>query len=248
LLLPEYGVDPDISWWILSGMTEVSVSSLEARQRKLAENANLALASGQFDYVLEACAQVLKATPGCLSVRRMQRATQLMRIRTKYRVTLMLQGWTKLALFRLRLRKVDSAERLAAAGKILTANPFSSPALNLVAEAGKTLGLRETVIFALEAVREIQPRDRANLLALGTAYLAASHPDEALSVAEEILADRPHDPRGQDLRRDATIAQAVRNGNWESRASFREKLRRDNESGAPETLMPPTAAYSRNSL
>jgi uncharacterized protein HemY len=58
-------------------MPEIPVSALDPKQQRQVENARIALERGDLDYVLEVCAQILKKSPGCLPVRRLQRAAQL---------------------------------------------------------------------------------------------------------------------------------------------------------------------------
>ena len=156
-------------------VAEVTVASLDVRKRKLVENAHLALERGQLEYVLEVCAPILSATPGCLAVRRLQHRAQLLRFRKGNR-----------------LRQKTAA----------------------------------VFAFALAAIRELQPGNFANLQALGEAWLAAGQPAEALSVANSMLAARPGDAAGLELLRKASVAQTVALGNWESAASFRDKIRR----------------------
>src|SRR6188472_188964 len=64
-------------------MPEVSVASLDPRHQKLIENARVALERGNLDYVIEVTSQVLKAQPGCLPVRKLQRVAQLRQHRGK---------------------------------------------------------------------------------------------------------------------------------------------------------------------
>src|SRR5687768_9278155 len=64
-------------------MPEVPVASLDPRQQKLIENARVALERGNLEYVLEVTSQVLKAQPGCLPVRKLQRIAQLRQSRGK---------------------------------------------------------------------------------------------------------------------------------------------------------------------
>src|SRR5205809_2824288 len=64
-------------------MPEVTVASLDPRHQKMIDNARVALDRGNFDYVLEVTAQVLKAVPGCLPVRKLQRVAQLRAARAK---------------------------------------------------------------------------------------------------------------------------------------------------------------------
>ena len=71
----------------------------------------------------------------------------------------------------------------------------------VLAEAAGALGLPETVAFALDAVRELDPDNRNNLLALGEAWLAAGKPTEALKIADEILRLKPTDAEAQNLMR-----------------------------------------------
>jgi tetratricopeptide (TPR) repeat protein len=107
----------------------------------------------------------------------------------------------------------------------LAKDPTSVPALKLLAEAAGGLGLLETVAFALDAVREIEPDNRANLLALGEAWITAGKPAEALKAADAILKTKPADADAQNLMRKASIAQTVTKGNWDGQGNFRDKLR-----------------------
>jgi len=73
--------------------------------------------------------------------------------------------------------------------------------------------------------RDRQTNNRANLLASAEAWLAANKPDEALKIADEILAKKPTDGDAQNLMRKASVAQTVVKHSWESQQSYREKLR-----------------------
>ena len=99
-----------------------------------------------------------------------------------------------------------------------------------LAEAAQGLGLLETVAFALDAVRELEPENRANLLALGEAWLAAGKAAEALKIADDMLAARPVDADAQALMRKASVAQTVVKNKWDAQSTYRDKLR--DEAGA----------------
>jgi tetratricopeptide (TPR) repeat protein len=90
--------------------------------------------------------------------------------------------------------------------------------------------LLETAAFALDAIRELEPENRANLLALGEALLAAGKPAEALKMADEILRTKPTDADAQNLMRKASVAQTVTKHNWDSKDSYRDKLRDEAQS------------------
>jgi tetratricopeptide (TPR) repeat protein len=211
-------------------MPEVPVASLDPRHQKLIENARVALDRGNFDYVLEVTAQVLKAAPGCLPVRRLQRVAQLRQQRGKgggfmARFTSGLSA----APFMFGSAKKDPAKLLESAEALLARDPNNVAALKLLADAAAGLGLPETVAFALDAVREIQPENRANLLALGEAWLTAGKPDEALKIADDILRAKPTDAEAQNLMRRASVAQTVTRQNWANQATYRDKLRDETE-------------------
>jgi hypothetical protein len=205
-------------------MPEVSVASLDPRHQKLIENARVALERGNLDYVLEVTGQVLKVQPGCLPVRRLQRVAQLRQQRGKsggFMGKLGLSG----APFMFGSGKKEPGKQLETAELALAKDPNNVAALRLLAEAAAGLGLPETAAFAHEAIREIEPGNRANLLALGEALLTAGKPVEALKVADDLLRDKPTDADAQNLMRKASVAQTVTKHNWEQKTSYRDKLR-----------------------
>ena len=206
-------------------VSEVTVASLDVRQQKLVENAHLALERGQLDYALDACAQILPAAPGCLPVRRLQRSAQLRRFRTQ-NFRLGRELGVGVTAFFSRADKINPGAVLTRAEQWLARAPTSVPALRLLADAAARLDLPETAAFALAAIRELQPGNQANLLALGEAWLVAGQPAEAISVADYMLAARPADASALNLLRKASVAQTVAQGHWESSATFRDKLRR----------------------
>lgn len=207
-------------------MPEVSVASLDPRHQKLIDNARVALDRGNLDYVFEVTTQVLRTAPGCLPVRRLQRVAQLRQARGKSGSFMSkMTGSLSAAPFMFGGAKKDPAKLLESAEALLAKDPNNVGALKLLAEAAGGLGLPETVAFALDAVRELEPENRANLLALGEAWLTAGKPNEALKIADDILRTKPNDADAQNLMRKASVAQTVTKHSWENQASYRDKLR-----------------------
>ena len=191
-------------------MAEVPITALEPRQQKMVENARVALERANFDYVIEVTTQVLKASPGCLPVRRLQRVAQLRQARAvKGGFMAKVSSGLSTAPFMFGGGRKDPARLLVAAEASLARDPTNVVALKLLAEAAQGLGLRETAAFALDAVREIEPANRANLLALGEAWFAAGCMADALKTADEILRLDPVSPEAQTLMRKASVAQTV---------------------------------------
>ncbi|HUR59878.1 MAG TPA: tetratricopeptide repeat protein, partial [Opitutaceae bacterium] len=207
-------------------MPEVSVASLDPRHQKLVENARVALERGNLDYVIEVTSTVLKASPGCLPVRRLQRVAQLRQSRGKGGGFMQkMSSGLSTAPFMFGGGKKDPAKQLETAETLLAKDPHNIPALKMLAEAAGGLGLPETVAFALDAVRELDPGNRANMLALGEAWLAAGKPTEALKIADDILRDKPTDADAQNLMRKASVAQTVTKHSWDQQTTYRDKLR-----------------------
>ena len=206
-------------------MPEVPVASLDPRHQKLIENARIALERGNLEYVLEVTSQVLKTQPGCLPVRRLQRVAQLRQSRGKSGGFMgkALSGFSS-APFMFGGKK-EPTKQLETAETMLAKDPNNIAALKMLAEAAGGLSLPETVAFALDAIREIEPGNRANLLALGEAWLAAGKPVEALKAADELLKDKPTDADAQNLMRKASVAQTVTKHSWDQKTTYRDKMR-----------------------
>jgi tetratricopeptide (TPR) repeat protein len=215
-------------------MPDVALSALDPRQQKLIENARRALAQGNVDYAVTACAEVLQAQPGCLAARRLRRTAQLRGNKGAGGVVgRTLSGLTALP-FALGATRRDPAGNLARAEKILARDPDNVAALRLLAEAALSFDWPETAVFAHEVIRGQMPADRENLLALGEAWLRAGKPADALRTADEILRRHPVDASAQTLMRKASIARATRQGNWEKDGNYREKLNDESRAAALE--------------
>lgn len=205
-------------------MPEVSVSSLDARQQRLVENAKRALDQGDFDYVIESATEILKKTPGCLLVRRMQRKAQLAKFKTRNRMDRLLRSGRAWSRYVFRIRPNGAAESLAQAEQMLGCDPGNVSALRLLGQSTQALGMLETALFAFQSIQEIRRGDRENQLSVGAVLLELRRPAEALSVAEALLKSDPVDFEAQSLQRKASVAQTITRGNWEAGSPFGERL------------------------
>jgi len=176
-------------------------------------NARAALEQGELDYAIEASAQILKASPGCLAVRQLQRIAQLKKCEVRRGVIGRIIAAYLSARF-LFARTKTPAQSMALAEKILEADPTSLAALKRLGQAARALDLPETAVFAFESIRDLYPDDQDNLLALGEAFLLVGKAREALQTAHEILQRAPVHAGAQVLLRSASVAQATTNGQW----------------------------------
>lgn len=206
-------------------MQEVPLTSLDVRLQKQVENAQVALQRGNYDYVVEVTGQVLKHAPGCLPVRRLQRAALVKQHEGKNKLMAKALGSVTMAGFMFANKK-DPTKAIESAEKLLMADPNNIPALKSLADSATALGLMETAAFAWECMREAQPKDHDTLVHLAEAYIAAKQHKEAVRVADELLKLRPQDGDALALMRRASVAQTMDKGNWESSGtSFRSKLK-----------------------
>ena len=188
-------------------MPDVPVSSLPPRQQKLLENARTALGIGNHAYALEACAQILQTAPGCVEARRLHRQAQLRGFEERNNIISKAIGGLSSTPFIFSSATKDPLKAVASAERMLSADPTSASALKMLAEAAHGLDMMETVVFAREAVQELEPDDAENLRALADARLKVGRPTEALAAADELIRLKPLDASAQDLMRHAAIAQ-----------------------------------------
>jgi len=217
-------------------MPDTPVSSLDARQQKMLDHARRAFEQDNFAYVGTACAQILQAVPGCLSVRKLQRAAAL-RVRQKTGPLRRMFARLKSLPFAVGGSMDSPQAALAKAEKTLAENPANIPALQMLAEAARALDWPETRAFALEAVCALEPDQRTHQLALGVAWLAAGKPDTALKIADRVLRKSPVDGDAQTLMRQASIARTITQGQWEGEGNYREKLKVETSSSETAKVM-----------
>jgi tetratricopeptide (TPR) repeat protein len=209
-------------------MAEVSLSNLDPRLQKQAENARLALERGNADYALQITGDILQKYPGCLQVRRIQRAAQIKIFAGKSRLFAKLGGTMTSAPFMMSassLLKKDPAAAIEAAEKILTADPTNTAALRVEAEAATALGFFDTAVFCWESIRDIDPENLTVLQSLGEAYVRAGRFEQAISLGNRMLKLKPNSNEAQELLRYASVEQSMKKGNWEKETSYRDKLK-----------------------
>jgi len=184
-------------------MADTPISALDPTQRKLFESARAAIEAGNDALALDASTQVLRAAPGFVDARRLQRLAQLRLFRSRNRLIARAIGGLSSTPFIFSSASRDPMKALESAERILASDPKSTSALSLMAEAAVELDLPETAAFAREAIREIDPENTENLLALGKVFLSAGRSSEALRVANELLRIRPGDAAAMALLREA---------------------------------------------
>lgn len=209
-------------------MTETPVASLEPRLQKLVESARNAFERGEIARTINICGEILAGAPACAPVRKLQRTAQWARKRgtgaqifcTLFKIVVLpVSAIAALTLSRQPLRTLRTAEWL------LAFDPRSVRAWRLLGDAALVLDWAETAVIAFDAIREISPQDQRCLVALGRAHLAAGRETEAVRLANDALRREPLDGSARELLKEASVAQGVREGRWETQGDFRSKVR-----------------------
>ena len=201
-------------------MADVAINLLPPGLQKLARQAREASASGNWSHVVSVSDQILQAEPGCVIVRRLRQDAHLKTRKRKASLWAKLKGG--FAQVKSASRNRNGADEIEAT---LRADPFSQGGLRRLAELAHQKDWSETEIFALEELCAIDPQDRKSATDLTNLYLEKERLPEAMIAADRLVKAMPRNPTALELYQKVTVAHTMKNGNWESDGSFRDKLR-----------------------
>ena len=150
---------------------ESTIAELDPRQIKQLEAADKAVASNP-SYSIEIYSAILKLSPGCLELRKKLRGLQLRMAQKSTKGLSSLFGKVTAAPFMLRGKgDKDPALVLTKVEELVEKTFVYIMAHQMLIDAAKNLGMNNTVVFGLETIRQINPKDLKNLKQLGDAYL-----------------------------------------------------------------------------
>ena len=215
-------------------MEEIRLSRLERRLREHVEKANTAIARGHLAYAIDLCCGVLNKHPECLDARRvMGRAQRQLLAATSSRLSVV-PKWVKSAGLLLKSRRSIEADPLgaiSAADRALARDPGNIGAWRLLARAAEAINLIETMVFALEFIRDRRPEDKPNLLALGNGYMQLGRMDDVVRAGEAVLVIEATNTEAQLLIRNASVSQSIEKGAWDFVGDHRSKQTDAEEAG-----------------
>ena len=213
---------------------ESTIAELDPRQIKQLEAADKAVTSNP-SYSVEIYSAVLKLSPGCIELRKKLRALQLRMAKKSTKGLSSLFGKVTIAPFMLR-GKGDKKPTIALekAEELIEKSVGNVLAHQMLVDAAKELDLKETVVFGLETIRQISPKDLKNLKELGNAYLEIGETEKTIAVGNEIQKLNPSDGDAEDLMKRASVAVAMNRGKWEESEDFRTQLKDEAEAQSLE--------------
>ena len=178
---------------------EIAIAKLDPRQIKQLESADQ-VAQSNPTYALEIYAAILKQNQGCLELRKKLRALQFKRLQgsSKGLSGILTKVTSAPFMFRGKGDK-DPEGTIVKAEGLLEKSPSNVLAHQMLAEGASLLGMVNTVVFAYDSIRKIQPKDLKNLKELGNAYLEAGDSDMAIKTGNSIRQINPSDGDAEDL-------------------------------------------------
>lgn len=213
---------------------ETNISELDPRQIRQLEAADKAMTSNP-SYSLEIYAAVLKLSPGCLELRKKLRMLQLRMAQNSTKGLSGLLGKVTAAPFMLRGKNdKDPAQTLSKAEDLIERSVGNALAHQMLADAARNLGMKQTAVFGLETIRQINPKDLKNLKQLGDAYLEVGDTEKTIAIGNEIQKINPNDGDAEDLMKRASVAVAMNKGKWEESEDFRNQLKDEAEAQSLE--------------
>jgi thioredoxin-like negative regulator of GroEL len=213
---------------------EIPISALDPRQVKQLEGADKVLNSNP-SYAKEIYSAVVKLSPGCLDVRRKLRALQFRLNPNSSKGLSGIFGKVTAAPFMFRGKgDKNPAETINKAEDLIDKSVANVIAHQMLVDAAKNLEMKGTIVFGLETIRQINPKDLNNLKELGDAYLEIGDTEKTIAIGNEIQKINPSDGDAEDLMKRASVAVAMNKGKWEESEDFRTQLKDEAEAQSLE--------------
>ncbi len=131
------------------------------------------------------------------------------------------------------LIKKDPQAAVLAAEEILEKEPHSIQANSLLRDAAAAAGMIETVGFALETMRDAEPKNIKIMHELARHYSASDQAEKAIEVYNRISAINPADIEAIKGGKDAAARASMRTGGWDQigkdGTSYRDVLKNPEE-------------------
>jgi tetratricopeptide (TPR) repeat protein len=219
-------------------MPITTLNELNPQQKQIFHTARGALTAKNYDYTLTLMQPLLKQVPLFLEGRRVLRTAAIQKFKgvgTLAKTMINAQALTILA--RLSTGKRTPEEALAIAEEALAIDPYHIKANNVIADSGRGINGLELAAFSYETIKEGNPKNKANLFALGDVYMELREPEKAEAAYDAILAFDPIDGDAKTRSKNASALKTSMRRGWEDAeksGDFRGALAKPEESLALE--------------
>ncbi len=214
-------------------MAVISEKELPTNSRPLWLKATSAIETRNFGYAISLIQVILKESPNFLVGRQWLRRAELATAKSGKGFLKGLSGSSIQAMKAQSLIKKDPQAAILAAEEILERDPHNVGANGLLRDAAAAAGMIETVGFALETMRDAEPKNTKIMHELARHYSASDQPERAIEIYNQISHLNPADIEAIKGGKDAAARASMRTGGWEQigkdGTSYRDVLKNKEE-------------------
>ena len=194
-------------------MAVTTEKDLSPNSKSLWLKATSALETRNYGYAISLIQAILKESPAFLIGRQWLRRAEI--AATKGGKGSMLSGSSIQVMKSQGLVKKDPKAALIAAEEILEKEPHNAAANGLLKDAALAAGLPEVAGFALETMRDADPKNAKIMHELARHYVSVDDPTKAIDVYNAIVELNPADIEATKGGKDAAARASMRSGNWD---------------------------------
>ncbi len=212
-------------------MAEVTLDKIPRNVKEVFEKGLAAMERGNMDHAMDFLMSALDLEPRFLQARKFLRAAAIKKVKDKkisHGLSLV-SGMGSLLSAKSAMNK-NPLKALHTAEDLLRKDPFNTQFINLAAQAAVAAGMPEVALMTLEVARDHNPRDVDLLDQLGQLYLDTNQPEKARECYDTILRMKPNDQKFIKKLKDSAALATMQKGNWETKGSFRDKIKDAKES------------------
>ena len=195
-------------------MAVITEKELSANSRPLWLKATSAIETRNFGYAISLIQVILKESPNFLVGRQWLRRAELATTKKKGFMGSRSGGGLQ-SMKSQGLIKKDPQAAILAAEESLEREPPSIQANSLLRDAAAAAGMIETVGFALETMRDAEPKNTKIMHELARHYSASDQAEKAIEVYNQINAINPADIEAIKGGKDAAARASMRKGGWD---------------------------------
>ena len=208
-------------------MAVISEKELSQQNRALWLKATSAIETRNYGYAITLIQGILKESPEFLTGRQWLRRAEI--ALTKGKKSFMGGGASLQVMKAQGSVKKDPKSALIMAEEMLEKDPHNVAANGLLRDAAAALTMTETVGFALETMRDAEPKNTKILHELARHYVNSDQAEKAIDVYSAITAITPSDGEAIKGGKDAAARASMRTGGWDQigkeGTSYRDVLR-----------------------
>jgi tetratricopeptide (TPR) repeat protein len=204
---------------------------LNPTSRSTVNRAKAAAQSKNYDYAITLLQGVLKEEPLFLEGRQLLRAVEIQKYEAMSSFARQMTG-VKMAgaAMKLSTAKKTPEEQLIQAEEILAQDPYQFKANVMIGDAGTALEYPDFKTFAYETLAKGRPTDKAVLNSLARAYMEVKDFTKAEKTYGRILEIDARDGDALSGLKDASAANASKQGNWDTSTDYHDMLKSKSES------------------